>query len=61
MTEERIYLLAWDSLIRKWGREHDFLEQHKDNEISQHRERQYWSELMELEALIREKGFNKEA
>ena len=59
MTEERIYSLAWDSLIQKWGREHDFLEQHKDNEIAKNRERKLWNELMELEDLMRAKGYNK--
>lgn len=53
MTEKRIYQLAWDSLIQKWGREHDFLEQHKDNGIAK-----FWGELMELDSLMREKGYD---
>ena len=49
MEEKRLYNLAHDALLMKWGREHDFLEKYPDNQISKIKEGQLWNELIELE------------
>ena len=57
MEEKRLYNLAHDALIMKWGREHDFLEKYPDNQISKIKERQLRNELIELEEEMIAKKF----
>lgn len=57
MKEERLYELAREALLSKWGREHDFLKEHPENEISQIKEKELWSELIQLEEEMNAKGF----
>lgn len=57
MEEKRLYNLAHDALLMMWGREHDFLEKHPEDEISINRERKLWNELEELEKEMKEKKF----
>jgi len=57
MKEERLYELAHEALLNKWGRENDFLKQHPANEISQIKEKELWNELLNLESEMKEKGF----
>ena len=54
MKEERLYKLAHEALSNKWGREYDFLKEHPENETSQIRERELWSELIELKEKMKE-------
>lgn len=39
MKEKRLYELAHEALLNKWGKENDFLKEHPENEISQIREK----------------------
>lgn len=32
MEEKRLYNLAYDMLLMKWGNEHDFLEKYRENQ-----------------------------
>ena len=57
MEEKRLYNLAHDALLMKWGREYDFLEKYPDNQISKIKERQLWNELIELEEEMMTKKF----
>lgn len=57
MKEERLYELAHEALLNKWGREHDFLKEHPENEISQIKEKELWNELVQLEEEMKVKGF----
>lgn len=57
MKEERLYELAHEALLNKWGRENDFLKQHPANEISQIKEKELWNELIELEEEMKIKGY----
>lgn len=57
MKEERLYELAHEALLNKWGREHDFLKEHPENEISQIKEKELWNELIQLEEEMNVKGF----
>lgn len=52
MTNERIRQLALDQVLELWAREHDFLQKHPGNEISQTRERKLWKEVKELRELV---------
>lgn len=52
MTNERIRQLALDQVLELWAREHDFLQKHPGNEISQTRERKLWKEVEELRELV---------
>ena len=54
MKEERLYELAHEALLNKWGTEFTFLHDNPENEISQSREK----ELIELEEEMRIKGYN---
>lgn len=49
MKEKRLYELAHEALLMKWGKEHDFLEKYPNNEASKIREKQLWDELIEME------------
>lgn len=57
MTEKRIYQLAYDQLLELWTKEHDFLENHPENKISQVRESKLWNELEQLRFILLEKGY----
>lgn len=57
MKEERLYELAHEALLNKWGRESDFLKEHPENEISQIKEKELWNELIQLEEEMKAKGF----
>lgn len=56
MKEERLYELAHEALLNKWGRENDFLKEHPENEISQIKEKELWNELIQLEEEMNVKG-----
>ena len=58
MEEERLYELAHEALLNKWGRECDFLKEHPENEISQIKEKELWNELIQLEEEMRDKNIN---
>lgn len=57
MKESRLYELAHEALLNKWGRESDFLKEHPENEISRVREKELWNELMAMETEMKNKGF----
>lgn len=57
MKEKRLYNLAYDALLEKWSREHDFLNEHPDNEISKVREHELWLELNDLQSEMKSKGY----
>ena len=57
MKQERLYELAHEALLNKWGTEFTFLNDNPENEISQHREKELWNELIELEEEMRIKGY----
>lgn len=57
MKEKRLYELAHEALLMKWGREHDFLEKYPDNEASKIIEKQLWNELIEMEDEMKTKKF----
>lgn len=57
MKEERLYELAREALLNRWGREYDFLKEHPENEISQIREKELWNELIELDEEMKLKGW----
>lgn len=57
MTEKRLYNLAHDMLLIKWGNEHDFLEKYPDDKIAKTREIKLWDELLELEKEMKEKKY----
>lgn len=48
VEEERLYELAYEALLNRWGREYDFLKEHPENKISRIREKKLWNELMEF-------------
>lgn len=57
MSEARLYELAHEALLNKWGgRENDFLKEHPENEISQIKEKELWNELLNLENEMKSKG-----
>lgn len=56
MKEERLYKLAHEALLNKWGRERDFLAQHPENEIAYVREKALWNELLQIEEEMKVKG-----
>lgn len=58
MEEKRLYNLAHDALLMKWGRAHDFLEKYPDNEIAKIKEKKLWNELIELEEEMMAKKFS---
>lgn len=57
MKEERLYELAREALLNRWGREYDFLKKYPENEISKIREKELWNELIELDEEIKAKGW----
>jgi len=57
MTEERIYNLAWSQQLMIWGKEKDALDRLPDNEISQIRERKAYERLIEIETMMKAKGY----
>lgn len=57
MTRERLYLLARETLLARWYREHEFLIMHPDNEAAKASELQYWQELNELETECKRCGY----
>lgn len=57
MKQERLYELAHEALLNKWGTEFTFLHDHPENKISQSREKELWNELIELEEEMRIKGY----
>ena len=56
MSEARLYELAHEALLNKWGREYDFLKEHPENEISQIKEKELWNELLNLENEMKSEG-----
>lgn len=57
MKEKRLYELAREMLLLKWGKEHDFLEERPNNKITKFREEKLWNELKQLEQEMKEKKF----
>lgn len=57
MEEKRLYNLAYDMLLMKWGNEHDFLEKYPNDEIAKTREKKLWNELIQLQEEMIEKKF----
>lgn len=57
MTEERIYNLAWSQQLMIWGKEKDALDRLPDNEIAQIRERKAYERLIEIENMMKAKGY----
>lgn len=57
MTEKRLYELAHKELLRRWGRENDFMHEHPENKISIAREKKAWDELVNCETEMMEKGY----
>ena len=57
MTEEKIYNLAWREQLNVWGKEKEHYDR-THSELSRLRTEKAWNELLELEKMIREKGFN---
>lgn len=57
MEEKRLYNLAYDMLLMKWGNEHDFLEKYPNDEIAKVREEKLWNELIQLKEEMKEKKF----
>lgn len=57
MKEKRLYELAHEALLNKWGKEYNFLKEHPENEILQLREKNMWNELIELEEEMKIKGY----
>ena len=57
MTEERIYKLAWSQQLMVWGKEKDALDRLPDNEIAQIRERKAYERLIEIENMMKSKGY----
>ena len=58
MEEKRLYNLAHDALLMKWGREHDFLEKYPYNEITKIKDKKLSNELIELEEEMMTKKFS---
>lgn len=52
MTNERIHQLALDQALELWASEHDFLQRHPGDKISQTREIRLWKEVEELRELV---------
>lgn len=57
MTEQRVYELALSALIMNWGRERDFYELDKNDDVAKTRADQAWNELIEFENIMKEKGY----
>ena len=57
MTEQRLYELAHNASLSLWAKERRFLDKHPDNIIANHWESKYWEELMELETVMKAKGY----
>lgn len=57
MTEERIYNLAWSQQLMIWGKEKDALDRLPDNEIAKLRERKAYERLIEIENMMKAKGY----
>lgn len=53
MKNERLYELAHEALLLKWGREYEFLKEHPENEIAQIREKELWNELKQIQEEMR--------
>ena len=48
MKEERLYKLAYETLLNQWAYENDLLKKYPENEIAQIREKRLNDELEEL-------------
>ena len=57
MKQERLYELAHEALLNKWGTEYNLLHDNPENEILKSREKELWNELIELEEEMRIKGY----
>ena len=57
MTEEKIYDLAWSQQLNIWGKEKDALDRLPDNAITQAREREAYQKLIEIEEMMKAKGY----
>lgn len=57
MTEERIYKLAWMKQLDIWEKEKDALDRLPDNEITRAREEKAYKRLIEIENMMKAKGY----
>lgn len=57
MKEARLYELAHEALLERWGREYDYTMEYPDIEAFAAHEKKLWKELRNLEDEMKEKGF----
>ena len=57
MKETRLYELAYEALLERWGREYDYTMKYPDIEGYTAQEKELWNELLNLENEMKSKGF----
>lgn len=57
ISEERILQLAWREQLNAWGREKERYDKTESN-IAKVRAERAWEELLDIERIIKEKGYN---
>lgn len=57
MKEARLYELAYEALLERWGIEYDYTMKYPDVEVFATHEKKLWKELKNLEDEMKEKGF----
>lgn len=57
MKETRLYELAYEALLERWGREYYYAMKYPDIEGYTAQEKELWNELFNLENEMKSKGF----
>lgn len=57
ISEEKILQLAWREQLNVWGREKEIYEKTESN-VARVRAEKAWETLLDIENIIREKGYN---
>ena len=57
MSEARLYELAHEALLTRWGRSYDDVRKYPNCDFFETKERELWNELLILETEMKIKGF----
>lgn len=57
ISEERILQLAWREQLNVWSREQELYQKTESN-VARVRAEKAWEELLDIENIIKEKGYN---
>lgn len=57
MNEARLYELAHEALLTRWGRSYDDVRKYPDCDFFETKQKELWNELLNLEYEMENKGF----